>query len=777
MRAALVPPLLASFAASLAVAAPAPFAPALLGPEVVKLDWNTRALLARDLDGDGRADLALLNNDRAAIELLYQLDPAAKASAASPAARRPASANRWEPVLEDARFRRETRIVGQGAFDLVAADFNGDGRVDLALTGEPAPLLLLHARADGEGWDETPVPTAPAPSRFPGALHAGDIDGDGLDDLVILGPRELAVCLQRPGLGLSAVERMATGEENPFGLTVADFDGDGRPDIAYLAPGRREALRLRRQIAPGRFGPETAYPLKTPRSPLIALRSAGKGAAPLFASALGASGQIEFTRVAEAAPDPAWRGLAPRVYSPGPAARGAAFHAVGDFDGDGRPDLVAAHAETAQVFLYPRAKDGSFGAALRLPGLTDVRAIAAGASPSGSARDVIYVLSGRENTLAEIVVDADRAARPPRSLPVPGRLVAMAAGPLSATAPAGIALVAEEQGKRSLALWSRAEDGRLIRHGEIELKGLRTDPRAITLADLDQDGRDDVLVAVPGAGLRVYLQGEGATLRDAADSSAFRPGLLARPEAGAAPLAFGDVDGDGKPELLLGAENFLRALRVGPDGELVIVAQFDARDSGAEITTGLVLTKTGGEAPDIVLHDRKAGQLHLLRRAPGATAHETVDVRDVPRIDVTGALALPAVKGLAPAHLLLGRDRFWWMPEGAGDLAASPAGSYASDLPDAGYAYLANGDFNRDGDDELVAIDTDANTLELLSRDASGDWTSRLHFKVFDVDPHHQGGRGDGEEPRECVVADVTGDGRPDLVLLVHDRVLVYPQE
>ena len=27
------------------------------------------------------------------------------------------------------------------------------------------------------------------------------------------------------------------------------------------------------------------------------------------------------------------------------------------------------------------------------------------------------------------------------------------------------------------------------------------------------------------------------------------------------------------------------------------------------------------------------------------------------------------------------------------------------------------------------------------------------------------------------IVADVTGDDRPDLVVLVHDRVLVYPQD
>jgi hypothetical protein len=37
--------------------------------------------------------------------------------------------------------------------------------------------------------------------------------------------------------------------------------------------------------------------------------------------------------------------------------------------------------------------------------------------------------------------------------------------------------------------------------------------------------------------------------------------------------------------------------------------------------------------------------------------------------------------------------------------------------------------------------------------------------------------RNDSMEPREAVVADVTGDGKADLIVLVHDRLLVYPQE
>jgi len=36
---------------------------------------------------------------------------------------------------------------------------------------------------------------------------------------------------------------------------------------------------------------------------------------------------------------------------------------------------------------------------------------------------------------------------------------------------------------------------------------------------------------------------------------------------------------------------------------------------------------------------------------------------------------------------------------------------------------------------------------------------------------------GDQAEPREALIVDVTGDKKNDLVVVVHDRILVYPQE
>ncbi|MCU6550970.1 FG-GAP repeat domain-containing protein, partial [Klebsiella pneumoniae] len=86
-------------------------------------------------------------------------------------------------------------------------------------------------------------------------------------------------------------------------------------------------------------------------------------------------------------------------------------------------------------------------------------------------------------------------------------------------------------------------------------------------------------------------------------------------------------------------------------------------------------------------------------------------------------------------------------------------------------------DLNGDRRPDLVAIDPDRHVVEVLTATEAGEWRSRLHFQVFETDEHYQGRKGQPQEPRETVVADVTGDGKNDLVLLVHDRVLIYPQK
>jgi hypothetical protein len=87
------------------------------------------------------------------------------------------------------------------------------------------------------------------------------------------------------------------------------------------------------------------------------------------------------------------------------------------------------------------------------------------------------------------------------------------------------------------------------------------------------------------------------------------------------------------------------------------------------------------------------------------------------------------------------------------------------------------GDINGDGKVDLNVIDTSIDGLEILSFDATKGIREATHFRVFEEKRLVSADTDRGTEPREGIVADVTSDGRFDLILLCHDRLILYPQD
>jgi hypothetical protein len=87
---------------------------------------------------------------------------------------------------------------------------------------------------------------------------------------------------------------------------------------------------------------------------------------------------------------------------------------------------------------------------------------------------------------------------------------------------------------------------------------------------------------------------------------------------------------------------------------------------------------------------------------------------------------------------------------------------------------VRTGDLDGDGDPDVVVSDVSLHALVLL--EAAGDELRHgLGFEVFEPKPSHA--MSQQREPRELLCTDVDGDGRTDIALLVHDKLIVYFQE
>ncbi|MCK4374233.1 MAG: hypothetical protein KAX19_02855, partial [Candidatus Brocadiae bacterium] len=76
---------------------------------------------------------------------------------------------------------------------------------------------------------------------------------------------------------------------------------------------------------------------------------------------------------------------------------------------------------------------------------------------------------------------------------------------------------------------------------------------------------------------------------------------------------------------------------------------------------------------------------------------------------------------------------------------------------------------------DLLLREAKKHQLEIFYRDPDGEWKTGMRFEVFEARTFDR--RQGQPEPREVVAAELTGDGLTDIAIIVHDRVIVYPQQ
>jgi hypothetical protein len=308
-----------------------------------------------DYDGDGMADLALTRYDASLGALVFELR----------------LSNGGNPVTE----RRSIADVSPHVIPVVG-DFDGDGKTDLAVV-DPRAVVGSGSVPNATVWivvssrsglrQETPFGAAgvldrPAPADF---------DGDGITDIATFRAKSDLT----PGAadwfilpsGAGGAFRVAFGAAGGADLPAPfDFDGDGRAEIATfrpvsdLVPGAAQWFVLPSSANDLQFGERRgAYAVTFGASgnadqPVVAdYNGDGRADIAAFRSVSDlVAGAAQWFILPSAQPFPSFGGGFALTFGVA-----GVIAAVGDYDGDGRPDPAVFHPASGR-WTIRRSTDG-----------------------------------------------------------------------------------------------------------------------------------------------------------------------------------------------------------------------------------------------------------------------------------------------------------------------------------------------------------------------------------------------------------------------------------
>ncbi len=729
--------------------------------ELYKLEHRIGNLLLKDLDGDKTDDVVVSNNARSRIDLLLSTKKPDDDQSNRPFRKDP------NELKYDHRMRLASIPVNKEVVSLDTGDFNGDGKPDLVFYGTPAEIVILFNEGSGRFGNPKRISAGEGTERA-SSLTVGDLDQDGRDDIALLSQDELVFIYQTAPGSLGEPERVPHTAANPWLIRAVDIDGNGAKDLVILDTGTDHPIHIRFATEEKKLGPEQRFAVEVPRAITFGQMDGRGGSEILTIEAQ--SGRSRVLSLDQSGTDDSnKRGRMAFFGLPQGSERGRSL-ALGDLDGDGKKDVVVSDPAGAQVWVYLQSGRSGLAAGQTFPSLVGARAVQL-ADLDGDRKDEVYILSDQEKQIGQSEFVRGRLSFP-TPLPITGEPVALDLADLNGDKVPEVVYVARTKPGADtfeLRALTRPKAGPFVPYkwGDVDsvaLGGVKTVPAAMESLDINRDGQADLLI------YNAYGPPQLLLGKKDGPPQPFTGGL--GPLTGATPSTVGLMNLDG-PALIVAQNSFARRVALGPKGNWEIKDQFNAGRNSAKILGAAALDTDGDGSKEIVLFDGTSKSLLFLAQKEGV--YRPGGSLLVGSLNYQGMYVADFDGDGRDDLLIAGSDRFGVLQTGQKGLRLKTIASFEPRRNEARLADLAVGDVNGDGCPDVVFTDIGEQSLEIATFTGDKELLPAITFKIFERKTFHNAG--DMIEPRDMAIGDVDGDGRVDIVLIVHDRVLVYRQD
>jgi hypothetical protein len=493
-----------------------------------------QGLAVRDFTGNGKLDIAVANSCDGTVGLLLNEGDGGFAY--------------QQPVVQ----------AGSQASALAAADFNGDGLPDLAVTldftgaGSPNVALLLN-----QGKGVFALDKIFQAGDGPGGVVAGDFNGDGHPDVAVSNFYDDTVSVllnEGNGRGRGGLEPQVTyaAGPGPVFIAVGDFNEDGRPDLAFADTfggvwWNGNSVNVVLNLGRGTFAAPTSLTVGVMPESIALADFNADGHLDLAVANFGgfSTGAVGTVSVLLGTGNGDFGAATTLAVGNGPNSVVAA-----DFNGDGHPDLAAANQGDDDVSVLLGDGDGGFGPQTTFPAGGGSTTVAVGdfngdGHPDLAVANFMQSDGGPGKTVSIMLGDGAGGFGAPIAFPVSNSPWTVAVGDFNEDGRPDLAVGYYSGGNKVDVLLATGP----TTFGPPQHLTVGPNPVSIAVADFNGDGHLDLAVANrnsgnDGTGLPGFasvLLGDG--------TGSFGGQILFTTLSEPYAVAVGDFDGDGLPDV------------------------------------------------------------------------------------------------------------------------------------------------------------------------------------------------------------------------------------
>jgi hypothetical protein len=496
------------------------------------------SIAAVDLDNDGKKDIVISIRALSVLYIYRNTSPG--------------------PGTVSFAAKLEVAVTDQPS-DLTAADFDGDGKTDLATSSDSASTVnVLKNSSPAPGTISFAAPAGFAVAPQPRSLSVGDMDGDTKIDIaaVSYSTSNISVLRNTSAAGTIQFDRTdggGGGNLSAESTAIADIDGDGRLDVAHgNIMEKSVSVVLNTSSGPGSvsFGDRFVFGVGYSPDRVIAKDLDADGKLDLAtANFLGNTVSVLKNTSAPGTSSFEFR----KEFGTG--GRNSGSVAAADFDGDGKPDLSVPNQQTNNVSVL---RNKTFGSTLRFESRTEVGISGTTPDPYGVAMGDLDSDGRPDIVTANYTSRNITAFRNIGTQANPARFAPGANFPV--TAPQDLNWIAlsdiDGDGKRdavsagtSTILVSRnttSGPGSISFASSVNFTVVGG-PRFVALTDFDLDGKPDIATANLNTNTVSVLRNTSSP-----GTIDFAPRIDLAGGLNPTSLSFSDFDSDGKPDIAVG---------------------------------------------------------------------------------------------------------------------------------------------------------------------------------------------------------------------------------